>query len=164
MILEQYKQLNKREQKLLFFVVFVLFLSLIYFFIYSPIDEKNKTLNRQIELAENDLKWASVSAQKIIANRMDNRTSLATDDRTLLSRISEVIKRHGIRGMEFSTKTTNKVELEVKNVSFIKLHQAIYELESKWGVIVDAANIRKIEGKADTVNVSLKIVNHSNSK
>lgn len=138
------------------FYIFLLLL-LVFVIVASLTFSKRQELKADLQSKKSELEQLVSYAEKIhqidYANKQEIRSG---DDRTLATRISEVIKGQGINGMQFTTQSQNKIKVRVEDVSFLKIHKSLNILEENWGIQVESATIKKADtDTTDKVNVTL---------
>lgn len=158
-MIEHYKKLNKREQKIVSFGGLVVMLFLFFSLIWNPIIGGNSQLKKSLDNKTDALQVVENASKILLSNNEHKQaTTQSGDKRTITSRISIVTKRQGIKDMTFSTKSSNKASFDFKRVSFTKLHKSLFVLASEWGIQVESANIRRIEGESDSVDAKISFV------
>jgi type II secretory pathway component PulM len=161
MMTDFYQNLSKREQKLVILLTCLLLAVTCYLLIWKPLTVKNADLNEELSSKQDYLQRLVFITESVNNDVNAKRQQIESSKKlTLAAIVTQAVEDQRIENMQFVTKNTDNVKLTINNTSFIKIHQLLHELESKWGTQIENATIQQVQNTPDTVDVVLVITNN----
>ena len=146
-------KLSYRDQILLLCATFILFLSVFWFLILTPISDKRDEMSRRNELSRASLSRVDEMVSEL--RRLNVTQSSASQRGSSTAGINASALRYGLKISRLTPNSLGEIELRLENVKFSELIRWINYVESELGFTTIEAGFSVPSGKMK-VNATLR--------
>ena len=146
-------KLSYRDQILLLFTMFILFLSIVWFLILTPISDQRDEMSRRNELSRASLSRVDEMVSEL--RRLNVTQSSASQRGSSTAGINASASRYGLKISRLTPNSLGEIELRLENVKFSELIRWINYVESELGFTTIEAGLSVPSGKMK-VNATLR--------
>ena len=146
-------KLSYRDQILLLFTMFILFLSIVWFLILTPISDQRDEMSRRNELSRASLSRVDEMVSEL--KRLNVTQSSASQRGSSTAGINASASRYGLKISRLTPNSLGEIELRLENVKFSELIRWINYVESELGFTTIEAGLSVPSGKMK-VNATLR--------
>ena len=146
-------KLSYRDQILLLFTMFILFLSVVWFLILTPISDQRDEMSRRNELSRASLSRVDEMVSEL--RRLNVTQSSASQRGSSTAGINTSALRYGLKISRLTPNSLGEIELRLENVKFSELIRWIDYVESELGFTTIEAGLSVPSGKMK-VNATLR--------
>ena len=146
-------KLSYRDQILLLFTMFILFLSAVWFLILTPISDQRDEMSRRNELSRASLSRVDEMVSEL--RRLNVTQSSASQRGSSTAGINTSALRYGLKISRLTPNSLGEIELRLENVKFSELIRWIDYVESELGFTTIEAGLSVPSGKMK-VNATLR--------
>ena len=146
-------KLSYRDQILLLFTMFILFLFVVWFLILTPISDQRDEMSRRNELSRASLSRVDEMVSEL--RRLNVTQSSASQRGSSTAGINASASRYGLKISRLTPNSLGEIELRLENVKFSELIRWINYVESELGFTTIEAGLSVPSGKMK-VNATLR--------
>ena len=146
-------KLSYRDQILLLCTAFILFLSVVWFLILSPISDQSDELSRRNELSRASLGRVQEMVSEL--RRLNVTQSLESQRGSSTAGINASALRYGLKISRLTPNNQGEIELRLENVKFSELIRWINYVESELGFTTIEAGL-SVPSDRMKVNATLR--------
>ena len=146
-------KLSYRDQILLLFTMFILFLSIVWFLILTPISDQRDEMSRRNELSRASLSRVDEMVSEL--RRLNVTQSSASQRGSSTAGINASASRYGLKISRLTPNSLGEIELRLENVKFSELIRWINYVESELGFTTIEAGLSVPRGRMK-VNATLR--------
>jgi len=146
-------KLSYRDQILLLFTMFILFLFVVWFLILTPISDQRDEMSRRNELSRASLSRVDEMVSEL--RRLNVTQSSASQRGSSTAGINTSALRYGLKISRLTPNSLGEIELRLENVKFSELIRWIDYVESELGFTTIEAGLSVPSGKMK-VNATLR--------
>ena len=146
-------KLSYRDQILLLFTMFILFLFVVWFLILTPISDQRDEMSRRNELSRASLSRVDEMVSEL--RRLNVTQSSASQRGSSTAGINTSALRYGLKISRLTPNSLGEIELRLENVKFSELIRWINYVESELGFTTIEAGLSVPSGKMK-VNATLR--------
>ena len=146
-------KLSYRDQILLLFTMFILFLFVVWFLILIPISDQRHEMSRRNELSRASLSRVDEMVSEL--RRLNVTQSSASQRGSSTAGINASASRYGLKISRLTPNSLGEIELRLENVKFSELIRWINYVESELGFTTIEAGFSVPSGKMK-VNATLR--------
>ena len=146
-------KLSYRDQILLLFTMFILFLFVVWFLILTPISDQRDEMSRRNELSRASLSRVDEMVSEL--KRLNVTQSSASQRGSSTAGINASASRYGLKISRLTPNSLGEIELRLENVKFSELIRWINYVESELGFTTIEAGLSVPSGKMK-VNATLR--------
>jgi general secretion pathway protein M len=148
--------LAERERRMVIAAAAIVFLSLLYVLVVSPLMNTNETLRASVAEKASDYEWMQSRAAEARSRVLAGPASQKKDSRTLIARVTSEMRTKNITPVQVRPQGETRLNLTLRDVNFINLMDRLEHLQSSFDIRVANATIEP-GSDAGLVNAQLTL-------
>ncbi|KHF25723.1 type II secretion system protein GspM [Solemya velum gill symbiont] len=156
-IREWFAQRTQQEQLLITIASVFLILFLFYLLLLRPQAQHKSELQANIDSRTSMVNWMAGASAEIRALQAGHGNRNRNDGRTLIARVSSVLKEKSIVPSGMQPEGQKRLRVTIDSVAFTVLMERLGKLYGDYGVSVEQATIRPVDGATGIVSARLTL-------
>lgn len=138
---EWFEGLAERERMALVVGAVALGVVLFFLLVWQPVVDRNRDLAAELEERSRDLAWMATAVVQIKALEGSAKTSVVSDDRTLIARVTSELRTDKLEAGQIRPEGENRLRLTIEGVRFTALLPPLERLKNRYGIRVREAAV-----------------------